>query len=205
MEETISYLQNRFKDEQSRFDHFENKCAKLLTAVSIVLAALSALAGLKNAVLFQLSSPITVMVFCSFAAAAICIGSSWGHAFSALRINDCPALPSSRDTAEYLKERGLRSAAAPHLQLLHRYLGKTQSCDRRQVQAVRARIFGACIRCGFHRPTSSAHYPQRTQRMTDSKKPQNNQNQTPPPPPTTEYQRRSEEPVVNRTTPPGKR
>lgn len=103
MEETIDYLQNRFKDEQSRFDHFENKCAKFLTAVSIVIAALSALAGLKNAVLFQLSSPITVMIFCSFAAAAICIGSSWGHAFSALRISDCPSLPSSRDTAEYLK------------------------------------------------------------------------------------------------------
>ncbi|MEG0631525.1 MAG: hypothetical protein RR517_03220 [Pseudomonas sp.] len=103
MEETISYLQNRFKDEQSRFDHFENKCAKFLTAVSIVIAALSALAGLKNGLLFQLSSPISVLIFCSFAAAAICIGCSWGHAFSALRISDCPALPSSRVTAEYLR------------------------------------------------------------------------------------------------------
>ncbi|MCH5551115.1 hypothetical protein L6227_17705 [Pseudomonas syringae pv. syringae] len=103
MEETISYLQSRFKDEQSRFDHFENKCAKFLTAVSIVIAALGALASVKNGVLFQLSSPITVMIFCSFAAAAFCIGCSWGHAFSALRISDCPALPSSRGTAEYLK------------------------------------------------------------------------------------------------------
>jgi hypothetical protein len=103
MEETISYLQNRFKDEQSRFDHFENKCAKFLTAVSIVIAALSALAGLKNGVLFQLTSPISVMIFFSFAIAALCIGCSWGHAFSALRISDCPALPSSRVTAEYLR------------------------------------------------------------------------------------------------------
>lgn len=50
MEETIGYLQNRFRDEQSRFDHFENKCAKFLTVVSIVIAAVSALAGLKDGV-----------------------------------------------------------------------------------------------------------------------------------------------------------
>jgi hypothetical protein len=102
MDETISYLKDRFKEEQARFDHFENKCAKFLTAVSIVIAAVSALAGLKNGILFQVGSPLGVLIFISFAAAAICVICSWGHALSALRISDCPSLPSSRRAAEYL-------------------------------------------------------------------------------------------------------
>ncbi|MBL0797835.1 hypothetical protein [Pseudomonas sp. B7] len=103
MDETISYLKDRFKEEQGRFDHFENKCAKFLTAVSIVIAAVSALAGLKSGILFQLTSPLSFVIFLSFAAAAICVACSWGHAFSALRISECPSLPSSRGTAEYLQ------------------------------------------------------------------------------------------------------
>lgn len=102
MDETISYLKDRFKEEQGRFDHFENKCAKFLTAVSIVIAAVSALAGLKNGILFQLENSLGVLIFISFAGAAICVICSWGHAFSALRISDCPSLPSSRRAAEYL-------------------------------------------------------------------------------------------------------
>lgn len=103
MDETISYLKERFKEEHGRFDHFENKCAKFLTAVSIVIAAVSALAGLKNGILFQVTSPLGVMIFLSFIAAAMCVTCSWGHAFSALRISECPSLPSSRGTAEYLR------------------------------------------------------------------------------------------------------
>lgn len=102
MDETISYLKERFKEEQGRFDHFENKCAKFLTAVSIVIAALSALAGLKNGIIFHGGSPLGMLIFLSFAGATICVICSWGHAFSALRISDCPSLPSSRGTAEYL-------------------------------------------------------------------------------------------------------
>ncbi|MDZ4336798.1 MAG: hypothetical protein U1A62_24275 [Pseudomonas sp.] len=103
MDETISYLKDRFKEEHGRFDHFENKCAKFLTAVSIVIAALSALTGLKGGVLFQVSSPFEVVIFLSFTAAAVCIACSWGHALSALRISECPSLPSNRPTADYLR------------------------------------------------------------------------------------------------------
>lgn len=115
MDETISYLKERFKEEQGRFDHFENKCAKFLTAVSIVIAAVSALAGLKNGILFQVTSPLGVMIFLSFVSAAMCVTCSWGHAFSALRISECPSLPSSRGTAEYLR------IVEPEQQKIHIY------------------------------------------------------------------------------------
>lgn len=103
MDEPIAYLKDRFKEEQGRFDHFENKCAKLLTAVSIVIAALSALAGLKNGALFQVASPLGALIFLAFSIAALCIACSWGHALSALRISDCPTLPNSRLAIDYLR------------------------------------------------------------------------------------------------------
>lgn len=48
MDETLTYLKDRYKDEQARFDHFENKCAKFLTAVSVVIVALTALVSAKG-------------------------------------------------------------------------------------------------------------------------------------------------------------
>lgn len=102
MDETISYLKDRFKDEQDRFNHVENKSARFFTAVSILIAGLSAIAGLKNGVIFQLGSPLAVMIFIAFAVAAFAIACAWGHALSALRIKDYPNLPSCRLTSEYL-------------------------------------------------------------------------------------------------------
>ncbi|EJM62357.1 hypothetical protein PMI30_04674 [Pseudomonas sp. GM50] len=103
MDETLAYLKDRYKDEQARFDHFENKCVKFLTAVSVVIAALTALASAKGRVLFTLNTPPDFIALGCFFAAAICVVCSWGHALSALRIRDCPTLPSSRQTAEWMK------------------------------------------------------------------------------------------------------
>lgn len=103
MDETISYLNDRFKEEQARFDQVESKSAKFFTAVSVLVAGLSALAGLKNGIIFQTHTPLTVLAFVAFAVAAFAIACAWGHALSALSIKAYPNLPSSRETAEYLK------------------------------------------------------------------------------------------------------
>ncbi|KPN91947.1 hypothetical protein [Pseudomonas nunensis] len=103
MDETISYLKDRFKEEQARFDQIENKSAKFFTAVSILIAGLSALASMKNGVLFQLRSPLSVITFLAFAIAAAAIACAWAHALSSLSIKAYPNLPSNRETAEYLK------------------------------------------------------------------------------------------------------
>lgn len=103
MDETLTYLKDRYKDEQARFDHFENKCVKFLTAVSVVIAALTALVSAKGRVLFTLNTPPDFIALGCFFAAAICVVCSWGHALSALRIRDCPTLPSSRQTVEWMK------------------------------------------------------------------------------------------------------
>ncbi|KRP84219.1 MULTISPECIES: hypothetical protein [Pseudomonas] len=104
MDETLAYLKDRYKDEQARFDHFENKCAKFLTAVSVVIAALTALVSAKGRVLFTLNGPSDFVALGCFLAAALCVICSWGHALSALRIRNCPTLPYSRQTIEWLKD-----------------------------------------------------------------------------------------------------
>ena len=112
MDETISYLQDRFKEEQGRFDQVENKSAKFFTAVSVLVAGLSALAALKNGILFQIQTPLAVCAFVAFAMAAFAIACAWGHALSALSIKAYPSLPSSRETAEYLKAVDASSSAS---------------------------------------------------------------------------------------------
>ena len=102
MDETISYLKERFQDEQDRFNQVENKSAKFFTAVSILIAGLSAIAGLKNGAIFQLHSPLAVLTFIAFLIAAVSISCAWGHALSALRVREYPNLPSSRLTGDYL-------------------------------------------------------------------------------------------------------
>ncbi|WP_409322649.1 hypothetical protein [Pseudomonas putida] len=102
MDETLSYLKDRFKDEQDRFNQVENKSAKFFTAVSILIAGLSAMAGLKNGLIFEIHSPLAFLTFVSFSVAALAIGCAWGHALSALRVKDYPNLPSNRPTGDYL-------------------------------------------------------------------------------------------------------
>ena len=102
MDETLAYLEDRYKEEQARFDHFENKCAKFFTAVSVVIAALTAFATSKGKLLFGMTNAIDVITMATFLAAALCIACSWGHALSALRIQECPTLPYRRETLQWM-------------------------------------------------------------------------------------------------------
>ncbi|WP_207255783.1 hypothetical protein, partial [Pseudomonas sp. FW306-02-F08-AA] len=104
MKVALEYLKDRYSEEQSRFDHFENKCSKFLTAVSIVIATLTAVAGMKNGALFIISTPLSHLIITAYISSAFCITCSWGHALLALRIGDCPTIPQGRQTTEYLIE-----------------------------------------------------------------------------------------------------
>lgn len=104
MKATLDYLKDRYTEEQSRFDHFENKCTKLLTFTSIVIGAITAVAGINKGAVFHPQSPASWLIFLAFLAGCISIACAWGHALLALRIGDCPVLPRSRTAAEYLCE-----------------------------------------------------------------------------------------------------
>ena len=99
---TLEYLKDRYREEQSRFDHFENKCTKLLTFVSIIIGAITAIAGIHKGIIFRPETPENWVVLIAFLIGAFSITCAWGHSLLALRIGDCPVLPRSRLAAEYL-------------------------------------------------------------------------------------------------------
>ncbi|HCG0885751.1 TPA: hypothetical protein NJH56_001534 [Pseudomonas aeruginosa] len=102
MKTTLEYLKDRYIEEQSRFDHFENKCAKLLTFTSVVIGAVIAVAGVNKGAVFHPQSPENWIALAAFLAGVFAIFCAWGHALLALRIGECPVLPRSRAAVEYL-------------------------------------------------------------------------------------------------------
>lgn len=104
MKQTLEYLKDRYAEEQSRFDHFENKCSKFLTFVTVIVGGITAISGMHGGKIFQPQSEISWIALLLFLVGAFSIICSWGHALSALKIGDCPVMPRSRTTAEYLSE-----------------------------------------------------------------------------------------------------
>lgn len=99
---TLDYLKNRYDEELARFDHFENKCEKFITFVTVIIAAITAFSGLSNGAIFHPKTPISWVTLFVFIIGFIAIVASWGHALSALRVGDYSVMPRSRATAEYL-------------------------------------------------------------------------------------------------------
>ena len=102
MKTTLEYLKDRYSEEQSRFDHFENKCTKFITFVSIIIGVITAVAGISKGIIFRPENPMAWVVLIAFLIGAFSIACAWGHSLLALRIGECPVLPHSRVAAEYL-------------------------------------------------------------------------------------------------------
>ncbi len=104
MKLALGYLRDRYNEEQSRFDHLENKCSKFLGFSSVVIAAITAVASVKNGAIFHPEFFLSGLALAFYLLGALAVICSWGHALEALRIRDCTVLPRNRETAEYLIE-----------------------------------------------------------------------------------------------------
>lgn len=102
MEKTLEYLRDRYLEEQARFDHFENKCSKFLTFLTVIIAGITAIVNMSEGAIFHPSSEFQWVILIIFIIGSLCIACAWGHSLLALRIGDCSVLPRSRETAEYL-------------------------------------------------------------------------------------------------------
>jgi len=102
MGKTLEYLRDRYIEEQARFDHFENKCSKFLTFVTVIIAGVTALSGMNKGAIFYPNSELHWIILVVFMIGAFSVVCAWGHSLLALRIGDCSVLPRGRDTAEYL-------------------------------------------------------------------------------------------------------
>lgn len=102
IKQTLEYLKDRYIEEQARFDHFENKCSRFLTFVTVIIAALTAISGMKDGAIFHPKTNLSWLVLFLFLLGGFSILCSWAHALMAIRISDCSVMPKSRATAEYL-------------------------------------------------------------------------------------------------------
>ncbi|MDO8273560.1 MAG: hypothetical protein Q7U82_16825 [Gammaproteobacteria bacterium] len=96
------YLRDRYNEEQSRFDHLENKCSKLLSFSSVVIAAITAIASAKSGAIFHPGNAGSWLGLIAYIFGALAVVCSWAHALAALKIGDYTVLPKSKKTADYL-------------------------------------------------------------------------------------------------------
>lgn len=100
--EALNYIRERYFEEQARFNHLEDKCGKLVTLLTISIAAYGSL------VVFKSDSILKSCTELEWIISAICIASffamacSWGHALLALKMGGRPVAAKSRKNAEYL-------------------------------------------------------------------------------------------------------
>lgn len=102
MKNTLDYLRDRYFEEQARFDHFENKCSKFLTFVTVIIAGITTLTGMNEGSIFHPQSVLEWVVLVVFLVGGLSVACAWGHSLLALRIGECSVLPRSKETAEYL-------------------------------------------------------------------------------------------------------
>jgi hypothetical protein len=114
MKIALEYLHERYVEEQARFDHFENKCSRLLTFVTVIVAGITTLASMNKGFIFHPDTGLQWVVLIVFMCGSFSAVCAWGHSLSALRIGDCSVLPRSRSTAEYLSEVD-EDAASKHI------------------------------------------------------------------------------------------
>lgn len=100
--EALNYIKDRYIEEQSRFKHFEEKCGKLVTLMTIVIGIFTALVGFKSKVIFSPVSEIEWLILVACGAISLVLACSWGHALLALKLGECPVAPKSRANADYI-------------------------------------------------------------------------------------------------------
>ena len=104
MDRTLEFVKDRYKEEQERFKHVEDKCSKLLTFLTVVISALIAIASIKNNSLFSPDNHLDWIRLALFLITGFCAFCAWGHALLALKIGYCPTVPVSQEAANYIKD-----------------------------------------------------------------------------------------------------
>lgn len=102
MTDVLDYLKDRYSEEQTRFTQLEEKSAKILGYLSILIGVLGAGLGFKDSALLSPHSLVEWIRLVVFVAALFCIICSWGHSLLALKISDCPVMPRSRVAIDWM-------------------------------------------------------------------------------------------------------
>jgi hypothetical protein len=115
MDWTLEFLKDRYNEELSRFQHLEDKCAKFLTVVTIILGAVTAIGRIDTGRIFHPDSAWEAVTLLLFVWGVIFIVCAWGNALNAIRIIDSAIVPNNRETANWLLEQETENSANEHI------------------------------------------------------------------------------------------
>jgi len=100
--ESLIYIRDRYFEEQSRFKHIEDKCGKLITLLTILIAVLGAFANLNINNLFNPCTWIEWAILVIVLLVFFVLSCSWGHSLLALKVGNSPVATKTRENADYI-------------------------------------------------------------------------------------------------------
>lgn len=106
----LAYLKDRYEEEIKRFEHLENKSAKFLTFLSVIIVALTALSTTIKGSFISTNGvwgTINLILYCITFFLAFC---SWGHALMCLKITDSTIAPRNTKALDYIIEKSEKEA-----------------------------------------------------------------------------------------------
>lgn len=102
IDDSISYAKDRYHEEQARLFHVEEKCYRMITLLTLSIAAFGGAFSLKSDVLLNPKSPLEWITLSIASICFITLACSWGHALRALKIGDWPIAPKSKENCDYI-------------------------------------------------------------------------------------------------------
>lgn len=97
---SVEYIKDRYNEASDRFKHIEEKAIKIMTALSFVLAVITAVISEKDLLKFDGVKDwvVSIVVILDL----ICIFWAWLHALYALKLEEAAVPNRSIDAVEYL-------------------------------------------------------------------------------------------------------
>jgi hypothetical protein len=100
--EALNYVRERYVEEQQRFKHIEDKCAVIVSFLTVSIAAFGSILGLKNTGIFTPNSVLDWLIFTFCILTLFVLACAWGHALLALKLGKCPVAAKSRINADFI-------------------------------------------------------------------------------------------------------
>jgi len=100
--EVLDYYKDRYNDELARFNLLEEKSARLLGFLSIMIGAMGAALSFKDHVVLHPHSAMTLVRMLLLLTSIVCVVCAWVYSLKALKVDVYSALPYGRDVFEWM-------------------------------------------------------------------------------------------------------
>jgi hypothetical protein len=100
--EVLKYLDDRYKEEQERFNLIEQKSYRMMSFLTFIFGGLAISAKAAHDLILNSDPTLKYALLILFGLALFCIICAWGHSLLSLKIDNIPHLPKSRIATDYI-------------------------------------------------------------------------------------------------------